>query len=1063
MRRHLSKFLPVFSVLLILVILIGAVGGCGGPATPAQTPTLTLTPSITQPTSPTPFLTPVMTPLPSSTQTATPAITPAATPPATPTTPLPAKFEVTSLSVTPDEIVAGEQFTVKASIKNVGEVQGTYSANLKVDDLIVDTKDITVSAGKTETVSFTRKIEIAGTHTVQLDSSSYNFTVLKTGKLQVKSVVVEPKLILSGQTAKVEAVVENAGEAKGTFRVTLKVNGMGIDGRLIDIAAAATDKVSFTVVRDIPGSYDISVEGVNATLTVAEAESYQNEEYLYSISYPKGWTLDESTPERVSISIAGQAALGVTINTMPVGATIAEHYAFVMSWTRQTYPDIKELSRSEIREGGSVVCYDAEFAYTYQGARIKMHMVLSKSGRWGFARWGETLEANYEQNKPLLDACLESFKPPVVAVGSYSNSSHGFLVTLPSGWDSRETGENTPFLTILNRVGDPPVITYIFIERLYEDISAKDYASKVASSLSQQKDYKVISERNVALGQATQGYEIVFTYTYKDNYSLKYRIVSIVRGTQVFTLMVSTLAQTYDNMSGTIDQLISSFTLQEPKPFGVSRQNALFLYQGEIITLDPALDSPGEIVGSIFSGLVKMSKDMKAVPDIAKSWEVSPDGRVYTFHLREGAKFHNGKPVTAWDFKYSWERACDPKTDSKSASTYMGDITGAKEMLSGKAQQISGVKVVDELTLQVTIDGPKPYFIDKLTYQTAFVVDRINIAQSRNWAEKPNGTGPFKLKEWKKDELLILERNDNYYLEQAKLNNIVFQIYAGRPVMMYERGEIDITGVSLDNLERVLDPQNPLNRELVTTPQIAVQYLGFNVNMPPFDDPKVRQAFALALDINKIIGVSLKGNAERASGFLPPGVPGYNKELSPLPFDPVRAKQLIAESKYKSVDNLPPIVFYCYGSVDPVGEAIIGMWQQNLGVTVEAEAVKQLEDWLDGMDRREFQIFASGWGADYIDPQNFLEVLFHSQSRQNHFDYSNSQVDTALEKAAVEQNKEARLEMYQKIEKMILDDLPAVPLYHSWKSHMLVKPYIEGFYLAPINLNVWKDIAIKPH
>ena len=451
------------------------------------------------------------------------------------------------------------------------------------------------------------------------------------------------------------------------------------------------------------------------------------------------------------------------------------------------------------------------------------------------------------------------------------------------------------------------------------------------------------------------------------------------------------------------------------------------------------------------------------MPDIAERWDISEDGTVYTFHLRDGVKFHDGKPVTAADFKYSWERACDPETESRKASTYLGDIVGAKEMLAGEATELSGVRVIDDLTLEVTIDGPKPYFLGKLTWPTSFVVDRANVARGMNWTDKPNGTGPLKLKEWKKDELVVLERNDDYYLEPAKLEHIVFQIFAGRRMMMYEQGEIDITGVYIDDFDRVLDPQNPLNQDLMVEPSIGFSYLGFNVTMPPFDDPNVRRAFALALDVDKILEVSYKGNAERSGSYIPPGIPGHNEELEPLPFDAEQAKQLIAESKYGSVDNLPPIIFYDLYSLGSAEEAMITMWQQNLGVEIEVQIIEELEEWYERGNNREFQLFLSGWYADYIDPQNFLEVLFHSQSEENHFAYSNPEVDAALEEAAVELDEGTRLKTYQDIEKLILAELPVVPLYHSWKSHVLVKPYVEGYSLTPTDANYWTEIAIKPH
>ncbi|TET41670.1 MAG: hypothetical protein E3J66_04970, partial [Dehalococcoidia bacterium] len=882
--------------------------------------------------------------------------------------------------------------------------------------------------------------------------------------IEVTSVEVTPALVLPGQEATVEADIANTGETKGTHTATLAVNGVEMDTRLVTLAAGTIDKVSFTVIRDLAGTYDLSVDGVSAILTVAEIETYQSEQYLYLISYPSGWVLDESVPDNVTMAKPGIATVGITTLIFPAGTSLDEAYTILVDNTKDSFPDLQELSRSDVKEDGAVVAYDAMFSYTEEGISSKMRIVMSKRGRYGFALWSRAREAVYEQNKLLLDACLESFEPPLVAEGLYTNTTHGFSLTLPRGWDGLETGEQMPLLYINSPVGEPLVYVYVYVDRIYESTTAQNYALDVAAAWSEEPGYKIVSQAEVTLGEATQGYEVVFTYA-ENEYPIKRKVVSVIRGTQAFSIISYTLASTYDNARSTIEQLTNNFTLVEPRPFGVSRQTSLFLLWGEIVTLDPALfeGSPEGIVGAIFSGLVRIDKDLKVEPDIAEKWDISDEGKTYTFYLREGVKFHDGKPVTVYDFKYSWERACDPETESEKARLFLGDIMGAKEMLAGEATELSGVRVIDDLTLEVTIDGSKPYFLGKLAYPTAYVVDRANVARGMNWTDKPNGTGPFKLKEWKKDELLILERNANYYLKPAKLEHVVLQIFAGRSMMMYEQGEIDVTGVYIDDLDRVLDPQNPLNKELLTTTSINTGYLGFNVTKPPFDDPKVRRAFALALDMDKILEVSLKGNSERAGGFLPPGIPGHNDELEPLPFDPELARQLIVESEYGSVDNLPPIVFYDLYSLGSTEEAMIGMWQANLGVTVEAQIIEELEEWLEMRHKREFQIFTSGWQADFIDPQNFLEVLFHSQSEDNDSAYSNPEVDAALEKAAVEQDEEARLRMYQDIEKMILEDLPVAPFYQSTKRHVLVKPYVEGYYLAPMGIHIWKDISVKPH
>lgn len=1010
---------------------------------------LILTPGCQSPTVPT---------------TTSPPTTPAPTAALPPTPVSPAEFKVSALSVTPTEIVGGEEATVEADISNVGGTEGTFTAILKVNGVETEEREITLAGGEKDRVSFTIAEDVSGTYDIEVSGQTGTLTVLKPAELEVSSLVVTPALVLPGQEAIVEVDIANIGEVDGTLEAILKVNGVDTDSRILTLAADARDKTSFTVIRDLDGTYDISIEGQSTTLTVAEVETYDNEIFNYTISYPNGWVLDDSDPNKVSMVKSGIANLGVSVDILPVGTSLDEHYAIVVDNTKSSYPDLRELSRTEVIEDGDAIAYDAMFSYTYEGVKFKMRVVVSMMGRYGYAVWASAREAVYELNRPLLEACMESFKPPVVAVNHYTNNTHGFSITLPGGWDGLETGELMPLLDIESPIGEPVIHSYVFVNRTYESITTEDNALGIAVIWSEEPGYRIVSQREVTLGEATQGYEVIFTYQ-ENGYDIKRKVVSVIRGTQVFTLLIYTLASTYDSSPSTIDQFTNSFTLEDPLPFGVSRQTSLFEMWGEIVTLDPARGEggPGGLIGAIFSGLVRIDRDLKVVPDIAERWEVSDDGTVYTFYLREDVKFHDGKSVTAHDFKYSWERACDPETDSPKALNFLGDIVGAKEMLDGEATELSGVRVIDEHTLEVTIDGPKPYFLGKMAYITAYVVDRANIARGMNWTDNPNGTGPFKMKEWKKDELLILERNDDYYLEPAKLDNIVFQIFAGRPMMMYEQGEIDTASVSLPDLERVLDPSDPLNQELLTTTSLNMNYLGFNVTMSPFDDSKVRRAFALALDMDKIVEVSYKDNAERAGGLVPPGIPGHNEALEPLPFDPEQARQLIAESGYGSVDNLPPIVFYSLYYLGSAEEAMIGMWQANLGVNIEVEIIEELEEWYELRRQREFQLFSSGWYADYIDPQNFLEILFHSRSGENTFDYSNPDVDAALEKAAVERDEETRLKMYQDIEKMILEDLPAAPFYQSWKSHLLVKPYVEGYYLAPIGINIWQDISIKPY
>lgn len=474
----------------------------------------------------------------------------------------------------------------------------------------------------------------------------------------------------------------------------------------------------------------------------------------------------------------------------------------------------------------------------------------------------------------------------------------------------------------------------------------------------------------------------------------------------------------------------------------------LRLFGAEPRTLDPALVEDAvsaEYVVEIFSGLVTLDVELQVVPDLAERWEVSPDGKTYTFFLREGARFHDGRPVTAADFKYSLERACHPRMGSTVAGTYLGDIVGAKEVLAGQTDEISGIQVLDERTLRITVDAPKAYFLAKLTYSTAFVVDRENVEQ-RDWLQQPNGTGPFKLGE-RSQQRIVLQRNDYYYRDGPKLERVIFFLSGGSPMSMYENGELDIVVVGPADIERVRDPANPLHAELSTVPQLSIQYLGFDVTQPPFDDVRVRQAFALAVDRQKITDVVWKGMRVPAQGIVPPGMPGYpvlrrgqgERDRPLLSYDPQRARRLIAESEYEDVTRLPPITLSIGGSgaqLDPVTEALVAMYRENLGLEIRVE---RSDDVLGGRP----QFFSMGWIADYPDPEDFLDILFHSESGLNHSNYSNPQVDQLLEEARIETDTQRRMQLYEQAEEMIVADAPWVPLWHT-VDYVLTKPYVKG-------------------
>jgi oligopeptide transport system substrate-binding protein len=461
--------------------------------------------------------------------------------------------------------------------------------------------------------------------------------------------------------------------------------------------------------------------------------------------------------------------------------------------------------------------------------------------------------------------------------------------------------------------------------------------------------------------------------------------------------------------------------------------------------------------------LVTYTPDLQLIPDLAERWEVSPDGTRYTFHLRKNARFHSGKPVTAQDFKYSIERAADPKTLSPVADTYLGDIVGARDKLAGKATEVRGVRAVDPATLEITIDAPKTYFLAKLTYSTAFVVDRENIESlGTRWTEKPNGTGPFKLAEYRVGERLVLERNPNFYLEPAKVERVENILSGGSALAMYENDEIHITGVGLADTDRVKNPGDALNKDLVVSPpSFDVSYIGFNVKAPPFDDPKVRQALNHAINKELIAKEVLADRVVPAYSVLPPGLPGYNPNVKGLRHDPAKAKELLAGSRYAR--NMPRLILTVPGTGGSPGldlEAILQQWEQVLGVKVELQQV-EWATFLEDLHRKKFQLFSLGWVADYPDPQNFLEVLFHSRSETNNTGYGNPEVDRLLEQAGREREWSKRVELYHRAEQTVIDDAPWVLLWFGAERLALVKPYVKGYRFAPFVLPRLRYISIE--
>jgi ABC-type transport system substrate-binding protein len=481
----------------------------------------------------------------------------------------------------------------------------------------------------------------------------------------------------------------------------------------------------------------------------------------------------------------------------------------------------------------------------------------------------------------------------------------------------------------------------------------------------------------------------------------------------------------------------------------------------EPTTLDPATVQDGttiDLLQSIFEGLVAWDEHNQIVPNIAEKWDVTGGGTVYTFHLKHGVRFHNGREVQADDFKYSLERACNPETKSQTVSSYLNDIVGANDLINGKpgVKEISGVKVLDPYTLQITIDAPKSYWLGKLTYPTGYVVCKEAIAKSGGRVDETSaiGTGPFKLTEFRQGYQVTLAANPDYHNGRPKLDGIARPIIKDATTRLnkYEAGELDIVDVSPRDLDRI-NQDATLKNELKAFPRAETWYVGLNSAAPgsPFGNRDVRRAFAMAIDKNEIVRVAFKGEAEVANGIVPPGMGNYTSKVKPLPFDPAQARQLLAKAGYPGGKGFPALTLTFRQDQPQVADAsqiIASQLKTNLGLDIQLRPM-EWGQFLKERDNKTLPLAHLRWAADYLDPQNFLSVLLHTSRKvggkedhpENGVGYSNPEFDRLCDQADVEQDPKKREALYQQAEQIAVDDAPWVPTYFP-KALELIKPRV---------------------
>jgi oligopeptide transport system substrate-binding protein len=474
------------------------------------------------------------------------------------------------------------------------------------------------------------------------------------------------------------------------------------------------------------------------------------------------------------------------------------------------------------------------------------------------------------------------------------------------------------------------------------------------------------------------------------------------------------------------------------------------------VTLDPALirDAEGAFLArQVFRGLVTLTDDLEIVPELASKIEISADRLVYTFHLRDNAVFHDGTPITSASVVASLNRAADPALtdghgESLPAAMYLIDIEGTAERLAGESDTISGVRAIDQSTLEIRLRAPTVTFLYKLAGSCSLIVD-VDSIDSQEWWSEPNGSGPFVLEELNSG-MIVLRGFDNFYSGAPGLDEVrILQGSAvAQPLNLYERGQIDLTETPFYSLDRVLWPSDPLHDDLVIVQQLSSTYLLINPNHPPFDDINVRKAIAHAIDRDKFVRIGMDDKVLAASGIVPPGILGRDWPAESFDYDLDAARAFLDAAGEL---ELSPTI---YGGLAATIKLAV---ERDLGLNIDV-IVAEWPLFSSKLTSRSMPAFVLSWIADYPDPSNFIDSMFHSGSPDNYIGYSNPDVDNLLDQAAVEADEAARTTLYLEAQQIVVDDAVLIPLYHD-VSHMLVKSHVQGLVVSPAGIlsleHVW--------
>jgi len=479
---------------------------------------------------------------------------------------------------------------------------------------------------------------------------------------------------------------------------------------------------------------------------------------------------------------------------------------------------------------------------------------------------------------------------------------------------------------------------------------------------------------------------------------------------------------------------------------------------------------------ALFEGLVSEDPvDLHPVPGVAERWDISEDGMVYTFHLRD-AKWSNGDPITAEDFVLSYKRALTPRLANEYAAMLF-HVVNAREYYSGEVGDFRevGFKAIDNKTLEIRLNNSVPFFLSLLNHHSWYPVHVPTIEKYGEFDDRRNtwtrpgrfvGNGAFVLEEWKINNVLVVRKNPQYWdADRVRLNRIFFY-----PIESYDTEERAFRAGQVHKTEKLplakiprymaSDAELPEEeRVLMSTPYLGTYHYMFNTSLPGMDNPKVRKALNLAIDRASIVKNVTQGGEVAAFSFVPPNCAGYNSKYK-VEYNVEKARQLMAEAGYPNGEGFPEysILYNTNEAHKTIAEAIQQMWKKNLGIDCKLEN-QEWKVYLNSKTEGDFEMVRFGWIGDYNDPNTFLE-LYTKESGNNNSNWWSDDYDRLLQEAGREGDQEKRYAIMQEAEKILLEELPIMPIYYYMTTYLL-DPRVKGWHPTILDHHPYKYVYLE--